>query len=117
MTAANPASRGRARRARLARWLPVVPLVAFLVAAHVADGVESRLFADPSRHAPTPAHPLALTLKGGVFYVTADERRTHELAGGAAFVSLALYWMALGASRRRLADLERPRASAIHMRS
>jgi hypothetical protein len=76
---------------RWAKWLGVVPLAVFLVASQVAMHEEAQIFA-AGIGAPSTSRPVALSLKGKVFYVTADQRRVHQMSQGVAFGALATFF-------------------------
>jgi hypothetical protein len=85
---------------RWAKWLGVVPLAAFLVASQVAMHEEAQIFA-AGTGVLTSSRPVALSLKGKVFYVTDDQRRIHQSSQGVAFVSLAMFFGWLIWTRRQ----------------
>jgi hypothetical protein len=76
---------------RWAKWLGVVPLAVLLVASQMAMHEEAPIFA-AGTGVPTTSHPVSLSLKGKVYYVTDDQRRVHELSQGVAFAALATFF-------------------------
>lgn len=89
------------------KWLPAIPLAVYFVATQVVLNVEARVFADATRHVATVEHPVALPLKGDIFYVTADQKRRHDLAQDTAFGAMALMVVTMALGRWAQAALAR----------
>lgn len=76
---------------RWAKWLGIVPLAVFLVASQMAMHEEAQIFAAGTGTS-TTSRPVALSLKGKLFYVTDEQKHVHQLSQGAAFGAMATFF-------------------------
>jgi hypothetical protein len=97
-----------AHRSRLLEWLLMINLVVFFVASQAVMNVESRIFADPLTHVSNASHPVAIELKGQTFFVSQDDKESHQLVQRVSFGAMVLLFAGICFRRLLRRDGQRP---------